>query len=79
MSSLNEFMPRPRSRPVRPMVANSTIPRLGYRVDELTSALGVSRDTIDRRIKDGTLKAGKVLGVRLIEPESVRALFEPGE
>jgi hypothetical protein len=57
----------------------STIPRLGYRVDELTSALDVSRGTIDRRIKDGTLKAAKVLGVRLIEPESVRALFEPGE
>lgn len=79
MSSLNEFMPRPRSRPVRPMVADLTIPRLGYRVDELTSALDVSRGTIDRRIKDGTLKAAKVLGVRLIEPESVRALFEPGE
>jgi len=55
------------------------VQRLAYRVGELVRAMGVSRRTIERRINDGTLKSRKVLGVRLIEAESVRALFEPSE
>jgi excisionase family DNA binding protein len=53
--------------------------RLAYRVDELAQMLGVSTKTIKRRIADGTLKTKKVFGARLIEAESVKALFEPGE
>jgi excisionase family DNA binding protein len=51
--------------------------RLAYRVDELAQMLGVSTKTIKRRIADGTLKTKKVFGARLIEAESVKALFEP--
>jgi hypothetical protein len=32
-----------------------------------------------RRIADGTLKSTKLVGVRLIEADSVKALFEQGE
>jgi excisionase family DNA binding protein len=59
--------------------SNGETPRLAYRTDELARLLGVSRATIERRIKDGTLKTTKILGVRLIDAESVKALFEPGE
>ena len=51
------------------------IPRLGYRVDELAAALGVCSKTIERRIKDGTLKATRALGATIISAESVKALF----
>jgi excisionase family DNA binding protein len=59
--------------------AMSEDPRLAYRVNEAAKLLGVSRRTIERRIKDKTLKTTKMLGVRLIEAESVKALFEPSE
>jgi excisionase family DNA binding protein len=49
--------------------------RLAYRVDEAAKKLGVSRDTIERAIKKGTLKSTKRLGVRLVSAESARALF----
>lgn len=49
--------------------------RIGYRVDELAAALGVSRRTIERRIKDGTLKSTRALGVTLVSAESVAAIF----
>jgi hypothetical protein len=55
------------------------VQRIAYRVGELVRATGVSRKTIERRINDGTLKSTKVFGVRLIEAESVRALFSTGE
>ncbi len=55
------------------------IEHLAYRIDELVRAIGVSRSTVERRIADGTLKTTKVFGVRLIEAESVKALFEPRE
>jgi len=58
---------------------NDENPRMAYRVDEAAKLLGVSRATITRRMKDGTLKTRKVLGMRLIEAESVKALFEPQE
>jgi excisionase family DNA binding protein len=51
--------------------------RLAYRVDEAAKALGVSTKTIKRRIADGTLKSTKIAGVRLIDAESVKALFGP--
>jgi excisionase family DNA binding protein len=53
--------------------------RLAYRVDEAAKLLGVHRRTIERWIDDGTLKGFKVVGARLIEAESVKALFEPRE
>jgi transcriptional regulator of acetoin/glycerol metabolism len=69
--------------------SNGENPRLAYRVDELAATpwrvntlaaeLKVSRRTIERRIKDGTLKAFKVVGITLIDAESVKALFEGGE
>jgi excisionase family DNA binding protein len=43
------------------------------RVDEAARRLGVSTKTIKRRIADGTLKSTKMVGVRLIDAESVRA------
>jgi excisionase family DNA binding protein len=46
---------------------------------QLAATLKVNRRTIERRIKDGTLKAFKVVGITLIDDESVKALFEPGE
>ena len=57
--------------------APSEDPRLAWRVDELAKAIGVSRRTIERKIKDGTLKSTKALGARLVLAESVTALFEP--
>ena len=51
------------------------IPRIAYRVEELCAALGVSRTSIYRAIADGSLKSTKRLGARLIDAESVRALF----
>jgi excisionase family DNA binding protein len=50
--------------------------RLTYRVNELAGMLKVNRRTIERRIKDGTLKAFKVVGITLIDAESVKALFD---
>jgi excisionase family DNA binding protein len=50
-----------------------------WRVNELASTLKVNRRTVERRIKDGTLKAFKIVGVRLIDAKSVKALFEPKE
>jgi hypothetical protein len=58
-------------------MALMTVERLAYRIDELVRAIGVSSSTVERRIADGTLKTTKVFGVRLIEAESVKALFEP--
>ncbi|MGO9430572.1 helix-turn-helix domain-containing protein [Rhodoblastus sp.] len=49
--------------------------RLAYRVDELVSLLGVGRSTIYRAIKDGRLRSANRLGARLIDAESVRAVF----
>jgi excisionase family DNA binding protein len=54
-------------------------PRLTYRVDEAARRLSVSTKTVKRRIADGTLKSTKMVGVRLIDAKSVKALFEPGE
>jgi excisionase family DNA binding protein len=48
-----------------------------WRINELAEALKVSRSTIERRITDGTLKAFKVVGITLIDAESVKAMFEP--
>ena len=47
-----------------------------WRVNELAATLKVNRRTIERRIKDGTLKAFKVVGITLIDAESVKAMFE---
>ena len=54
-------------------------PRLAYRIDETMTMLGVSRSTIERAIADGRLRSSKKLGVRLIEAESLKALFDDGE
>jgi hypothetical protein len=50
-----------------------------WRVNELAATLKVNRRTIERRIKDGTLKAFKVVGITLIDAKSVKALFVPKE
>jgi excisionase family DNA binding protein len=50
--------------------------RLAYRIDEAMALLGVSRSTVERAIADGRLKSSKKLGVRLIEAQSLRALFD---
>jgi excisionase family DNA binding protein len=50
--------------------------RLAYRVDEACALLGVSRDTIERAVKAGRLKSGKGLGRRLIDAESLRAMYD---
>jgi excisionase family DNA binding protein len=52
--------------------------RLAYRVDEACALLGVSRDTIERAVKAGKLKSGKGLGRRLIDAESLRAMYQEG-
>lgn len=49
--------------------------RLGYRVDELASMLGVCRRTIERRIADGTLTATTKLGGTIVSAASVDALL----
>lgn len=49
--------------------------RLAYRIDELVGLLGVSKRTIERRIADGTLRSTTALGARLVDAESIRALF----
>jgi hypothetical protein len=46
------------------------------RPTKLAAALDVSRDTIERRVKDGTLKATKALGATIVSADSVKALFE---
>ena len=51
--------------------------RLGYRIDEAARLLGVSRNTIYRRIADGVLKTSGALGVTIVSAESIKALFEP--
>lgn len=53
--------------------------RLAYRVDEACALLGVSRDTIERAMKDGRLKSGKRLGRRLIDAESLRSMYQDAE
>jgi excisionase family DNA binding protein len=57
-------------------MALMTVERLTYRVNELAETLKVNRRTIERRIKDGTLRAFKVVGVTLIDAESVKAMFD---
>jgi excisionase family DNA binding protein len=53
--------------------------RLAYRIDEAMALLGVSRSTVERAIADGRLRSSKKLGVRLIEANSLKALFEAAE
>lgn len=50
--------------------------RLAYRVDELSQMFGVCRKTIERAVADGRLKSSKRLGVRLIDAESARAMYQ---
>lgn len=52
--------------------------RLTYRINELADALGVSRITIDRKIKSGELRTTKALGPVLIYADSVNALLGAG-
>jgi excisionase family DNA binding protein len=59
--------------------ANRENPRLAYRIDEAAKLLGVSRKTIDRKIKAGFLVSSKRLGRRRLSAESIMALFESGE
>jgi hypothetical protein len=40
--------------------------------------LGVSRDTIERAMKDGRLKSSTRLGVRLIDARSIEGATNPG-
>jgi excisionase family DNA binding protein len=50
--------------------------RIAYRVDEAAKALGVSPRTMKQWVADGTIKSTKIAGVRLIDAESVKALFD---
>ena len=50
--------------------------RGAYGVDEACALLGVSRDTIERAVKAARLKSGKGLGRRLIDAESLRAMYD---
>ena len=49
--------------------------RIAYTVSEACKALGVSRSTIWRAVRDGKLVATNSLGPTLISSASVRALF----
>ncbi len=51
--------------------------RLAYRVAEVAALLGVHRRTVLRAIDKGELQSTRALGVRLIDAESVRKLFQP--
>jgi excisionase family DNA binding protein len=73
-----------RKKPTKEVVASrdplAPPQRLAYRVDEACALLGVSRDTIERAVKDGRLRSSKRLGRRLIDARSIEALFdEPSE
>jgi hypothetical protein len=50
-----------------------------WRVNELAATLKVNRRTIERRIKDGTLKVSKVVGITLIDAKSVKTMCVPKE
>jgi excisionase family DNA binding protein len=64
-------------KPAKEDVDDAPAPaRLAYRVDEACALLGVSRDTIERAVKDGRLRSSKRLGRRLIDARSIEALFD---
>ena len=64
-------------KPTKEDVDDAPAPaRLAYRVDEACALLGVSRDTIERAVKAARLKSGKGLGRRLIDAESLRAMYD---
>jgi excisionase family DNA binding protein len=64
-------------KPTKEDVDDAPAPaRLAYRVDEACALLGVSRDTIERAVKDGRLRSSKRLGRRLIDARSIEALFD---
>jgi hypothetical protein len=65
------------SQTIAPEDRRSSDRDIPWRVNELAATLQVNRRTIERRIKDGTLKAFKVVGITLIDAESVKALFKP--
>ena len=45
-------------------------------LDEACALLGVSRDTIERAVKAGRLKSGTGHGRRLVDAESLRAMYD---
>ena len=52
-----------RRNPTKEDVDDAPAPaRLAYRVDEACVLLGVSRDTIERAVRDGRLRSSKRLG-----------------
>ena len=69
-----------RKKPTKEVVASRDLlappQRLAYRVDELSQMFGVCRKTIERAVADGRLKSSKRLGVRLIDAESARAMYD---
>jgi hypothetical protein len=48
----------------------------GYRINDAVAACGLSRATIYRLLKEGTLRSKLVAGRRLIEPAALRELFD---
>jgi hypothetical protein len=50
----------------------------GYRIDATVAVSGLSRATIYRLIKEGTLRSKLVAGRRLVTPDALRELFEAG-
>lgn len=65
--------PQPRGRHAKPRdaAAAPAIPiplpaRLGYRVDEFAALTGVSRPTVYRGIRNGTIDVVEVNGIRVI-------------
>jgi excisionase family DNA binding protein len=56
----------------------SKMPRIGFGVQELADSIGTSRDTIDRAIKQGKIKAVNVLGRVIIPVREVDRLMCEG-
>jgi excisionase family DNA binding protein len=53
------------------------VPRVAYTVAEAATALGVSPDFIDDRIKDRSLPCFKLGSLRMIRAEALHSLGEP--
>ena len=53
--------------------------RLGYRIGEVVTMLGVCRRTIERYIANGRLRASHRLGAVIVSAASVNELLGEGE